>query len=95
MAIFGDIPRVRFAYGRILVLELCGGVEGVTDFSILDIPVLDEWNYPRHHRGVTEHPGLYAVGLPWLTGHGSAIVAGVGRDAEYIAQHIARNSAAR
>ena len=59
------------------------------DFSILDIPVLDEWNYPRHHRGVTEHPGLYAVGLPWLTGHGSSIVAGVGRDAKYIAEHIA------
>mgnify|MGYP003117726748 FL=1 len=63
------------------------------DFSILDIPVLDEWNYPRHHRGVTKHPGLYAVGLPWLTGHGSSIVAGVGRDAEYIAQHIAENTA--
>jgi putative flavoprotein involved in K+ transport len=58
------------------------------DFGILDIPVLDEWNYPRHSRGVTEHPGLYAVGLPWLTGHSSAIVAGVGRDAEYIAEHI-------
>jgi putative flavoprotein involved in K+ transport len=65
------------------------------DFSILDIPVLDEWNYPRHHRRVTEHPGLYAVGLPWLTGHGSSIVAGVGRDAEYLAQHIAGNIAAR
>jgi putative flavoprotein involved in K+ transport len=64
------------------------------DFSILDIPVLDEWNYPRHHRGVTEHPGLYAVGLPWLTGHGSSIVAGVGRDAAYIAEHIAGRIAA-
>lgn len=31
------------------------------DFSILYIPVLDEWNYPRHSRGVTEHPGVYAV----------------------------------
>jgi putative flavoprotein involved in K+ transport len=59
------------------------------DFSILDIPVLDEWNYPRHIRGVIEHPGLYAVGLPWLTGHGSSIVAGEGRDAAYIAEHIA------
>jgi putative flavoprotein involved in K+ transport len=59
------------------------------DFSILDIPVLDEWNYPRHSRGVTEHPGLYAVGLPWLTGQASALVGGVGRDAEYIAGQIA------
>lgn len=62
------------------------------DFSILDIPVLDEWNYPRHSRGVTEHPGLYAVGLPWLTSHGSSIFAGVGRDAKYIAEHIAGNA---
>ncbi|GAC1373933.1 MAG: NAD(P)/FAD-dependent oxidoreductase [Pseudarthrobacter sp.] len=59
------------------------------DFSLLDIPVLDEWNYPRHKRGVTEHPGLYAVGLPWLTGPASALVAGVGRDAEHVAEHIA------
>lgn len=59
------------------------------DFGILDIPVLDEWNYPRHHRGITEHPGLYVVGLPWLNGHWSAIVAGVGRDAAYVAEHIA------
>lgn len=88
-----DIPRVRHTYDRKRVLKLYVRVEGVTDFSILDIPVLDEWNYPRHHRGVTEHPGLYAVGLPWLTGHGSSIVAGVGRDAEYIAQHIAENKA--
>lgn len=37
------------------------------DFFSLDIPELDEWNYPRHSRGVTEVAGLYAVGLPWLT----------------------------
>ncbi|MGO4122666.1 hypothetical protein [Arthrobacter sp. YAF16] len=57
--------------------------------------MLDEWNYPRHPRGVTERPGLYAVGLPWLTGHGSSIVAGAGRDAECIAQHTSGNIAAR
>jgi putative flavoprotein involved in K+ transport len=38
---------------------------------------------------------LYAVGLPWLTGHGSSILAGVGHDAEYIAQRIAGHIAAR
>jgi putative flavoprotein involved in K+ transport len=51
--------------------------------------VLDEWNYPRHTRGVTEVPGLYAVGLPWLTRHFSAALPGVGPDAEFIAEHIA------
>ncbi|MFE4834006.1 flavin-containing monooxygenase [Arthrobacter sp. NPDC056691] len=59
------------------------------DFGFLDIPVLDEWNYPRHQRGVTEVPGLYAVGLPWLTRHASSTVAAVGMDAEYVATHLA------
>jgi putative flavoprotein involved in K+ transport len=59
------------------------------DNSILDMPVLDEWNYPRHTRGVTEVPGLYAIGLPWLTRHFSAALPGVGPDAEFIAEHIA------
>jgi putative flavoprotein involved in K+ transport len=59
------------------------------DFGFLDIPVLDQWNYPRHTRGVTEVPGLYTVGLPWLTRHASSTVAGVGADAEYVAGHIA------
>jgi putative flavoprotein involved in K+ transport len=75
------------------------GAEGITsiiwstgyglDFGFLDIPVLDEWNYPRHSRGVTEVPGLYAVGLPWLTKHASSTVAAVGMDAEYVAGHLA------
>lgn len=59
------------------------------DFGFLDIPVLDGWNYPRHVRGVTEVPGLYAVGLPWLTRHASSTVALVGSDAEYVVGHLA------
>ncbi|SDT00590.1 putative flavoprotein involved in K+ transport [Pseudarthrobacter equi] len=64
------------------------------DFSMLDpsLALLDEWNYPRHLRGVTEHPGLYAVGLPWLTKHISATLPGVGPDAEYVAEHLASRS---
>ncbi len=33
------------------------------DVSWVDLPVLDEWVYPRHVRGITTHLGLYAVGL--------------------------------
>ncbi|MEU4823037.1 hypothetical protein AB0H37_14275 [Actinomadura sp. NPDC023710] len=36
-------------------------------FAWVDVPVLDEWGYPRHTRGVTDHPGLYAGGLPRCT----------------------------
>ncbi|MEU3895233.1 NAD(P)/FAD-dependent oxidoreductase [Streptomyces sp. NPDC045251] len=59
------------------------------DFDWVDLPVFDEWGYPRHVRGVTAHPGLYAVGLPWLHTVGSATLAGVGPDAEHVAEHIA------
>lgn len=59
------------------------------DLSFVDIPVLDAWSYPRHVRGVTEQPGLFVVGLPWLTGHYSSIVGGVGVDAEYVAECVA------
>ena len=59
------------------------------DFSFLDLPVLDQWNYPRHSRGVTEVPGLYAEGLPWLTKHLSATLSVVGDDAEFGAGQIA------
>lgn len=39
----------------------------------------------RMVRGVTEQQGLYVVGLPWLTGHYSSIVGGVGVDAGHAA----------
>jgi putative flavoprotein involved in K+ transport len=59
------------------------------DFGWVDLPVLDEWGYPRHTRGVTTQPGLYAVGLPWLYSQPSAVFAGVGADAAHIVEHIA------
>jgi putative flavoprotein involved in K+ transport len=59
------------------------------DFSWVDLPVFDEWGYPRHERGVTIHPGLYAVGLPWLHSEPSSVFAGVGADAAHVVEHIA------
>ncbi|MFJ6538835.1 flavin-containing monooxygenase [Paenarthrobacter sp. NPDC091711] len=59
------------------------------DFGFVDLPLVDEWGYPKHTRGVTVIPGLYVVGLPWLTRHYSAIVGGVGLDAEYVAGRVA------
>lgn len=58
------------------------------DFGWVDLPVFDEWGYPRHERGVTVRPGLYAVGLPWLHSEPSSVFAGVGADAEHVANNI-------
>jgi putative flavoprotein involved in K+ transport len=60
------------------------------DFSWVHLPVLDEWGYPRHVRGITTYPGLYAVGLRWLHSEPSSVLAGVGADAAHIVEHIAR-----
>lgn len=61
------------------------------DFSMVKLPVTDADGYPIQQRGVTEHPGLYFVGMPWLSKYKSGLLVGVGEDAEYIASHIASN----
>lgn len=65
------------------------------DFSWVDLPVFDETGYPEYHRGVTDEPGLYFVGLAWLYTWGSGRFAGVGRDAEYLAAKIEERQAKR
>ena len=58
------------------------------DFSWIDLRgVGDE---PAHQRGVVGgQPGLYLVGLHFLYAMSSAMIHGVGRDAAYVASHIA------
>ena len=58
------------------------------DFGWIDMPVFDERGYPRYERGVTEVPGLYFVGLHWLHTMGSGLFYQVGRDAEYVVNHL-------
>ena len=60
------------------------------DFGWIDLPVLDERGYPRYQRGVTEIPGLYFVGLHWQHTFGSGLFFSVGRDAEYVVNHLCR-----
>jgi putative flavoprotein involved in K+ transport len=64
-------------------------------FSWIDLPVVGELE-PHHARGVAkEVPGLYFVGLEFQYSMSSEMVHGVGRDAKYIAQQVARNSRRR
>ncbi len=62
------------------------------DFGWIDLPLFDERGYPRYERGVTEVPGLYFVGLHWLHTLGSGLFYQVGRDAEYVADHLRRGA---
>jgi putative flavoprotein involved in K+ transport len=64
------------------------------EFGWIDLPIFDDFGEPTHERGVIATvPGLYFVGLFFLSAATSSLVGGVGRDAEYIAKHIAANEA--
>lgn len=55
------------------------------DYGWLDFPILDEFGAPRHVRGVTEVPGLTAIGMLLQLNNGSANLIGVHLDAAYLA----------
>ncbi len=59
------------------------------DFDWIKLPITGDHNYPNQHRGVTDYPGLYFMGLQWMYGSKSAQFIGVGEDAEYVASHVA------
>ncbi|HEX9611679.1 MAG TPA: NAD(P)-binding domain-containing protein [Gemmatimonadales bacterium] len=92
------VPRVVGARDGLPVLE-DGRVLDVANviwctgfhpgFSWIDLPVFRE-DEPMHERGVVAtEPGLYFVGLGFLYAASSAMVHGVGRDAEYVVRNIA------
>ncbi|MGY3695954.1 putative flavoprotein involved in K+ transport [Bradyrhizobium sp. USDA 3240] len=59
------------------------------DLNWIDIPVLDGNGAPRHRHGVSDVPGLYFLGLQWLSKMKSSFLSGVGDDAAVLADHIA------
>jgi putative flavoprotein involved in K+ transport len=81
------------------ILELDLAEAGVTsiiwatgyavDFSWLQVNAFDEKGKPKHQRGVSSEPGVYFLGLPWLSRRGSTFIWGVWHDAKHIADHIA------
>lgn len=57
------------------------------DFSWLQLPVFDSKDRLQHDGGVIV-PGLYVLGLPFLRRRKSALIDGVGGDAEALADHL-------
>lgn len=80
----------------ILALDLAGaGVTSIiwatgyaVDYGWLQVNAFDEEGKPRHQRGVSSEPGIYFLGLPWLSRRGSSFIWGVWHDAKHIADHI-------
>lgn len=59
------------------------------DLSWIDVPVLDARGEPVHWHGITDVPGMYFIGLQWLSKMTSSFLSGVGDDAARLADHIA------
>lgn len=59
------------------------------DFSWLTCDVFDDRGAPQHQRGITQVPGLYFMGLSWLSRRASSFIFGAEHDAAYLANHIA------
>jgi putative flavoprotein involved in K+ transport len=93
------LPELQDGYDAELITELDIQSTGITsviwatgykfDFSLVQSPVLDADGYPLQKRGVTDHPGLYFVGLPWLHTAQSGLLSGVEDDAVWIVSDIA------
>ena len=62
------------------------------DFSWVHADTFDATGRPRHERGVSPVPGLYFLGLPWLSRRASPFIWGVWHDAAFVAGHIATRS---
>jgi len=65
------------------------------DWSYVRLPIFDGTGYPTHRRGVTNVPGAYVLGLPWLWTWGSGRFLSVGRDAEHVVKEEALRSQIR
>jgi putative flavoprotein involved in K+ transport len=63
------------------------------DFDWIKLDAFDAQGRPVHERGVAAVPGLYFLGLSWLSRRASAFIWGVWHDAEYLADQIAVRSA--
>jgi len=71
------------------VVIWCTGFE--PDYDWIDLPIFDDDGLPRHRRGIaTDLPGLYFLGLRFQHRLNSSLLGGVGADAAFVAEQVAR-----
>ncbi len=88
--------RVTFADDSELDVDAVIWATGYqSDYSWIDVPVFDHDGRLLHRRGVTDHPGLFFLGLTWQHTRGSALLGWVKDDAEFISERIAANADAK
>lgn len=88
-------PMLRLDLAEAGITTIVWATGFVQDFGWLKVDAFDQAGKPRHHRGVSAEPGVYFLGLPWLSMRGSSFIWGVWIDALYLAGHIAARTERR
>ena len=60
-------------------------------YEWVKFPIFDDMGFPIQRDGSTQIPGLYFMGVHWMRKGKSAILHGVGEDAEIVARDIVEN----
>jgi putative flavoprotein involved in K+ transport len=99
-----ELPQLRDGYEQSIIEELdlkAAGINSIIwatgymfDFSLVKLPIGDDDGFPIQTRGVTDYPGLYFVGMPWMPSLKSGTLAGVAESAVHVASSIAEANTA-
>jgi putative flavoprotein involved in K+ transport len=97
-----ELPALRDGFAQPVRENIDLKTEGITsivwatgyrsDFSLVKLPVTDEKGHPLQSNGVTEFPGLYFVGMPWMPSLKTGTLMGMGEQAGSIAEQIIARS---
>ena len=81
-----EITNLNLSRAGVSSVIWCTGFDA--DWSWVEVEVFDQGGRPRHSNGITESPGLYFLGMPWLSARKSGILFGVSDDAARIVEHM-------
>ena len=81
-----EITNLDLSRAGVSSVIWCTGFDA--DWSWVELDAFDPRGQPRHNNGVTELPGLYFLGMPWLSSRKSGILFGVSDDAARVVEHI-------
>ena len=88
-----ETEKTRLNFAEENIAAIIWAIGFTPDYRFVKAPVFDNKGHPVSQRGVTDCPGLYFLGLPWLYTWGSGRFAGIKRDAEHLAQQISSKAA--
>ncbi len=93
-----ELPKLEDGFAQPLTEKIDLKAEGITsvvwatgyrsDFSLVKLPVTDKKGFLLQTNGVTEFPGLYFVGMPWMPSLKTGTLIGMGEQARSIVEHV-------